>query len=164
MFHDLSIKVMHKAKLNIPSTIKTQNESFVKIMGPINKLSLAMSWIGCLLKDSELFVLFAKNCQILHKISVIPILFIHLLALNLLVNNQLKLLVWHIIVTLLRKPQNRAWCPKFATGLNVYLTNISNHFFTNYMNIFHKTEVHTVILRYWKGSQLNWFKSYGKKR
>ena len=33
-----------------------------------------MSWIGCLLKDSELFILFAKNSQILLKNSIIPIL------------------------------------------------------------------------------------------
>ena len=51
-----------------------------------------MSWVGCLLKDSEIFILFAENSQILRKISVIPILltFIYLVALNLLVNNQLK--------------------------------------------------------------------------
>ena len=33
-----------------------------------------MSRIGCLLKDSELFILFPENSQILLKISVIPIL------------------------------------------------------------------------------------------
>ena len=32
--------------------------------------------------------------------------------------------------------------------------------FANYMNIFHKTEVHTVILRCWTGLKLNWFKRY----
>ena len=44
------------------------------------------------LKDSELFILIAENSQILLKISVIPILltFIYLVALNLLVNNQLN--------------------------------------------------------------------------
>ena len=49
-----------------------------------------MSWVGCLLKDSKLFILFAENSQIHLKISVIPILltFIYLVALNLLVNNQ----------------------------------------------------------------------------
>jgi len=48
-----------------------------------------MSWVGCLLKDSEIFILFAENSQILLKISVTPILltFIHLIAHNLLVNN-----------------------------------------------------------------------------
>ena len=47
-----------------------------------------MSWVGCLLKDSEHFILLAENSQILLKISVIPILltFIYLVALNLLVN------------------------------------------------------------------------------
>ena len=66
-----------------------------------DELSLTMSWVGCLLKDSELFILFAENSQILLKISVIPILltFIYLVALNLLVNNQLNSSLWHIIVT-----------------------------------------------------------------
>ena len=59
-----------------------------------------MSLVGCLLTDSELFILFAENSQILLKISVILILltFICLVALNLLVDNQLNSL-WHIIVT-----------------------------------------------------------------
>ena len=40
----------------------------------------------CLVSDSEIFILFAENSQILLKISVIPILltFIYLAALNLL--------------------------------------------------------------------------------
>ena len=61
-----------------------------------------MSWVGCLLKDSELFILFADNSQIRLKISVIPILlnFIYLVALNLLVNNQLNLSLRHLIVTI----------------------------------------------------------------
>ena len=48
-----------------------------------------MSWVGYLLKDSELFILFAENSQILLKISVIPILltFIYLVALNLSVSS-----------------------------------------------------------------------------
>jgi hypothetical protein len=47
-------------------------------------LSSTMTSDGCLLKDSELFILFAENSQILLKISVIPILktFIYLVALN----------------------------------------------------------------------------------
>ena len=63
-----------------------------------------MGRIGCLQKDSELFVLFAENSQIL-KISVIPIVltFICLVALNLLVNKQLIVQLnsslRHIIVT-----------------------------------------------------------------
>ena len=49
-----------------------------------------LSWLS--LKDSELFILFEGNSQILLKISVIPILltFIYLVALSLLVNNQLN--------------------------------------------------------------------------
>ena len=56
-----------------------------------DELSSMMSWVGCLLKDSELFILFAENSQMLLKISVIPILltFFYLVALNMLVNNQL---------------------------------------------------------------------------
>ena len=34
-----------------------------------DELSLTMSWVGCLLKDSELFILFAENSQILLKIE-----------------------------------------------------------------------------------------------
>ena len=41
----------------------------------VSQLSAAMmSWVGCLLKNSELFILFAENSQILLKISVVPIL------------------------------------------------------------------------------------------
>ena len=66
-----------------------------------DELSSTVSWVGCLLKDSELFILFAENSQILLKISVIPILltFIYLVGLNLLVNNQLNSSLRHIIVT-----------------------------------------------------------------
>ena len=77
-----------------------------------DELSLTMSWVGFLLRDSELFILLAENSQIPLKISVIPILltFISLEALNLLVNNQLSSLsnstqasLWHIIVTIVFK-------------------------------------------------------------
>ena len=66
--------------------------TIVTIMCRNDELSYTMSWVGCLLKKSELFILFAENSQILLKISVIPILltFIYLVALNLLVNNQLN--------------------------------------------------------------------------
>ena len=46
------------------------------IMCHNDELSSTMSWVGCLLKVSELFILFAENSQTLLKISVIPILFI----------------------------------------------------------------------------------------
>ena len=67
-----------------------------------DELSSTMSWVGCLPTDSELFILFAENSQILLKIYVIPILltFIYLVALNLLVNNQLNSSLRHIIVTI----------------------------------------------------------------
>ena len=59
-----------------------------------------MSWVGCLLKDSELFILFAENSQIILKIflTTIFLTFIYLVALNLLANNQLNSSMWHIIV------------------------------------------------------------------
>ena len=52
-----------------------------------------MSWVGCLVKDSEHFILFAENSQILLEISVIPIILtsIYRVALYLLENNQLNL-------------------------------------------------------------------------
>ena len=57
-----------------------------------DELSSTMSWVDLLLKDSELFILFAENSQILLKISGIPILFtfMHLVAHNRLINNQLN--------------------------------------------------------------------------
>jgi len=65
---------------------------FLTIMCHNDELSSTMSWVGWLLKDSELFILFAENRQIRLKISVIPILltFIYLVALYLFVNNQLN--------------------------------------------------------------------------
>ena len=70
-----------------------------------DELSSTMSLVGCLLKDSELFILFSENSQILLKSSVFPILltFMYLVAPNLLVNNQLIVelnpSLQHIIVT-----------------------------------------------------------------
>ena len=58
-----------------------------------------MSWVGYLLKNLDLYILFAENSQILLKISAIPIFltFIYLVAFYLLVNNQLNLSLWQII-------------------------------------------------------------------
>ena len=67
-------------------------------------LSSTMSGVGCLLSDSEFYILFAENTQILLKISVIAILstFMYLVAQNLLVNNHLNSTsnssLWRIIV------------------------------------------------------------------
>ena len=87
----------HRRTATVEATVKC-----VTIMCRNDELSPMMSWVGCLLKDLELLVLFAKNSQILLKISVIPILltFIYLVALYLLVNNQLNSSLWHIIVKL----------------------------------------------------------------
>ena len=59
----------------------------VTIMCRNDELSLMMSWVGCLLKDSELFMSFSENSQTLLKILLN---FIYLVALNVLVNNQLN--------------------------------------------------------------------------
>ena len=49
-------------------------KTIVTIMCSNDELSWTVSWVGCLLIDSALFILFAENSQILLKISVIPIL------------------------------------------------------------------------------------------
>ena len=51
-----------------------------------DELSSIVSLVGCLLPDSEFFILFAEHSQILLKISVNPILltFMYLVALSLL--------------------------------------------------------------------------------
>ena len=66
---------------------RTELRMYVTIMCRNYKLSSTISWVG-----SEIFILFAENSQILFKISVIsiPLTFIYMVALNLLVNNQLK--------------------------------------------------------------------------
>ena len=62
----------------------------------LRQLSAAMmSWVGCLLKDSDIFILFAINSQIFLKISVILLTFMFQVAL--LVNNQLNSLLRQII-------------------------------------------------------------------
>ena len=54
--------------------------------------------------------------------------------------------------------------PKICDWLmTIFWPFLSNHFFANYMNIFHKTEVQAVILRCWMGPYFNWFKSYDTK-
>ena len=47
--------------------------------------------------------------------------------------------------------------------INGRCRTISGHFFANCINIFHKTEVQTVILMCLTGQNLNWFKSYDTK-
>ena len=47
---------------------------------------------------------------------------------------------------------------------NGHFSTFSGYFFANYMNIFHKTEVQTVILRCQMGLNLIWFKNYDPKR
>ena len=40
---------------------------------------------------------------------------------------------------------------------------MSGHSFANYMFIFHKTEIQTVLLRCLRSLNLNWYKNYDKK-
>ena len=47
--------------------------------------------------------------------------------------------------------------------INGRFLTISSQFSAIYINIFHKTEVQTVILRCWICLNLNWFKSYDAK-
>ena len=63
-------------------------------------------------------------------------------------------------------PQNWGWDGHFEV-LNRYkpwlIENLwlkNGHFFANYMKVFHKTEVETVILRYLVCLYLSWIKSY----
>ena len=66
-------------------------KKYIFARGHLYLISAAMmSWVGCLITEAELFILFAEDSQILLKISVIPILltFMYLVALNLSVNNQ----------------------------------------------------------------------------
>ena len=40
---------------------------------------------------------------------------------------------------------------------------MSGHSFANYMFIFHKTEIQTVLLKCLRSLNLNWYKAYDKK-
>ena len=46
---------------------------------------------------------------------------------------------------------------------NGHFMTISGHFFSNFIFIFHKTEVQTVTLRCWPSLNLNWNKFYNLK-
>ena len=79
-------------------------------------------------------------------------------------------LFWELEIPLLILGRCRGWCIKFATHkwplqlTKVHFMTISSRFFANYFDIFHKTEVQTVILRWWTGLNLNWLKSYDTNR
>ena len=93
-----------------------------------DELSSTMSWVGCLQKDSELFILFAENSQILLKIyfNAILLSFIYLVAFNLLVNNQLNSSLLHIIVKLLVTA-----CQSFTFYYLFFYAQTLGHFFRN---------------------------------
>jgi hypothetical protein len=95
-----------------------KTKTSVTIVSRNDELSSTMSWVGCLLKDSELFILFVWNIQIHLKISVIPILltFSYLVTLNLLLNNQLNSSLQHIIVTLCVSSTKQ----KYKTGVHCF--------------------------------------------
>ena len=69
----VALKTIRSRKIKIQNATSLQqtNES---IICHNDELSLMMRWVGCLLKNIELFILFSENSQILLKISVIPIL------------------------------------------------------------------------------------------
>ena len=81
-----------------------------------------MSWVGYLLKDSEIFILFAENSQILLKISVIPILltFIYLVALN--QRPTQLIIVAHNCYTCLKSDTKENLIPKFSVVFHQQLT------------------------------------------
>ena len=54
-------------------------------------------------------------------------------------------------------------CSKMKENDKWQFTTFSGQFFGNYMTIFHKTEVQTIILRCLTGLNLGWFKSYDSK-
>ena len=75
---------------------------------------------------------------------------------------------------------NLLWCTSYDTKHKMQKMHISDNspkfesdkwpfynrfwsFFANYMNIFHKTEIQTVILRCSTSLKLNWYKSYDTK-
>ena len=90
-------------------------KSFVTIMCRNDELS----WLF----TNKIQSLFAENSQILLKISVIPSLltFIYLVALNLLVNNQLNSSLRHIIVTIVEIFHIIEFCPTFFSSSLHYI-------------------------------------------
>ena len=117
-------------------------------------------WVG-FEDDSELFILFAENSQIFLKISVIPILltFIYLVALNLLVSNQLNSIiqlnssVTHIIVTLICQFTNYdcdnyvpQWWVEFDNELSWLFTNRFSA--TRYMKV-KRMEITEILRKIW---------------
>ena len=71
----MSLTKCHINKIKSPHGIMAQILTpIVTIMCQNDELSLTISLVGCLLKDSKLFIFFAKNSQIPLKIAVIPIL------------------------------------------------------------------------------------------
>ena len=60
-----------------------------------------------------------------------------------------------------QKKEDKVWSEIKETTFQVgHFTTISGHSIANYINIFHKTEVPTVILRCLMSLNLNWIKSY----
>ena len=68
--------------------------------------------------------------------------------------------LWHktqlpVFCNFVKKNTDNLWL------INGHFTTISGHFLANYIKIFQKTEIQTVILRCFVGLNLNWIKSYG---
>ena len=65
-------------------------------------------------------------------------------------------------ITLFRNDYVLEGVSKRSGLTNCHFTIISSQISAIYINIFHKTEVQTVILRCWTGLYHNWFKNYDK--
>merc|ERR1712008_127863 len=63
----------------------------------------------------------------------------------------------------IQKTHTSANSPKFESDRWPFYNRFWPLFFANYMNIFHKTEIQTVILRCSTSLKLNWYKSYDTK-
>ena len=108
----------------------------VTIMCHNDELSSIMSWVGCILKDSELFILFADNSQILLKISVIPILltFIYLIALNLFLKTNSTHRPTQLIIVAHYCHKEFEWQPRII-GFIVSLLYAPSYFFLTYCGV-----------------------------
>ena len=113
-------------------------------------------WVGHFTTLSGHFL--AHYINIFHKIELQTIILMCLTCLNLIwiKSYDIKHIFFHFLffAILQRKNTENLWL------INGHLGTISGHFLANYMKIFHKKEVQTVILRCLVCLNLNWIKSY----
>ena len=112
----------------------------------------------------DLFGLSSAICMfILHKTEVLVVILRCLISLNL---NWYKSYGKKHKKTKNTKDANVCFCTKLQKKrqlINSHFKTIYGHFFANYMFIFHKTEIQTVILRCLTIINLNCYKSYDTK-